>query len=91
VSRPWVTFTLTPALVKPRRADARRSCERAFVHRKNRFFADKRSHCNKSGGRKPPVVTINANAMAIPTHIVGGQPKKCACVYANEFPAPTAG
>jgi hypothetical protein len=39
----------------PRRAHARRSCECAFLHRKNRFFADKRSHCNKSGGRKPPV------------------------------------
>jgi hypothetical protein len=40
---------------EPRRADARRSREPAFVHHKNRFFADKRSHCNKSGGRKPPV------------------------------------
>jgi hypothetical protein len=40
----------------PRRADARRSCECAFVHRKNRFFAGKRSHCNvRAGGVSPPV------------------------------------
>jgi len=39
----------------PRRADARRSWERAFVHRTNRFFPDKCLHCTKSGGRKPPV------------------------------------
>jgi hypothetical protein len=38
----------------PRRADARRSCEPAFVHRTNRFFAGKRSHCNKSGGASAP-------------------------------------
>jgi hypothetical protein len=39
----------------PRRADARRSCERAFVHRKNRFFAEGRSHCStRAGGVSPP-------------------------------------
>jgi hypothetical protein len=39
----------------PRRADARRSCERAFVHRKNRFFADTRAHCEtRAGGVSPP-------------------------------------
>jgi hypothetical protein len=58
----------------PRRAHARRSWERAFVHRKNRFFAGKRSLCNKSGGRKPPVG--NKTPMQIATvHI-----RRAACV-----------
>jgi hypothetical protein len=52
------TNTVATALPDPRQAHARRSCERAFLHRKNRFFADKCSHCNKSGGRKPPVERI---------------------------------
>jgi hypothetical protein len=30
---------------KPRRADARRSCEHAFVHRKRRYFAGDRTPC----------------------------------------------
>jgi hypothetical protein len=34
-------------IVEPRRADARRSCERAFVHRECRFFtANERSQRN---------------------------------------------
>jgi hypothetical protein len=50
------TDTLATALPDPRRADARRSWECAFVHRTNRFFADKRSQLNtRAGGRKPPV------------------------------------
>jgi hypothetical protein len=53
----------------PRRADTRRSCERAFVHCKNRCFAGRRSHCNtRAGGRKPPVAPINAIATAIYAH-----------------------
>jgi hypothetical protein len=51
----------------PRRADARRSCEPAFVHRKNRFFAGKRSHRTKSGGRKPPVGNKTPPALQIAT------------------------
>jgi hypothetical protein len=40
---------------KPRRADARRSLGRAFVHRKNRFLAGKRSrHNTRAGGVSPP-------------------------------------
>ncbi len=40
---------------EPRRANARRSCERAFVHRKNRFFDGRRSHRNtRAGGVSPP-------------------------------------
>jgi len=39
----------------PRRADARRSLGRAFVHRKNRFLAEGRSHCStRAGGVSPP-------------------------------------
>jgi len=54
---------------RPRRANARRSCERAFVHCKNRCFAGRRSHCNtRAGGRKPPVAPINAIATAIHAH-----------------------
>jgi hypothetical protein len=42
-------------VTEPRRADARRSCEHAFVHRKNRFFVGGHSHGNtRAGGRKPP-------------------------------------
>jgi hypothetical protein len=57
------------AVTEPRRADARRSCKRAFVYRTSRSFAGKCPHhrTTKSGGRKPPVVTINANATAIRT------------------------
>jgi hypothetical protein len=40
----------------PRRADARHSCERAFVHRKNRFFAGDRTPCMapRARGVSPP-------------------------------------
>jgi hypothetical protein len=38
----------------PRRADARRSCKPAFLHRKNRFFADKRRTATRAGGVSPP-------------------------------------
>ncbi len=43
--------------------------ERAFVYRTSRSFVGKCPHrrTTKSGGRKPPVVTINANATAIRT------------------------
>jgi hypothetical protein len=56
-------------VTEPRRADARRSCKRAFVYRTSRSFAGKCPHrrTTKSGGRKPPMVTINANATAIRT------------------------
>jgi hypothetical protein len=57
------------AVTEARRADARRSCKRAFVYRTSRSFAGKCPHrrTTKSGGRKPPVVTINAYATAIRT------------------------
>jgi hypothetical protein len=54
----FTALPLQTRFANPRRAHARRSCEPAFVHRKNRFFADRRSHCTKSGGRKPPVGCI---------------------------------
>jgi hypothetical protein len=48
-------FTARGRLHTPRRADARRSLGRAFVHRKNRFFAGKRSrHNTRAGGVSPP-------------------------------------
>ena len=48
-------FTARGRLHTPRRADARRSRGRAFVHRKNRFFAGKRSrHNTRAGGVSPP-------------------------------------
>jgi hypothetical protein len=53
--RTVLDFCDSPLYHPPRRADTRRSWECAFVHRTNRFFPDKRSHCTKSGGRKPPV------------------------------------
>jgi hypothetical protein len=58
---------------RPRRADACRSCACAFVHRTNRFFADNRSHCTKSGGRKPPV---GCSRYANPKR---GNPGRCRC------------
>jgi hypothetical protein len=41
----------------PRRADARRSCECAFLHRKRRCSSGRRTpfHAPGAGGRKPPV------------------------------------
>jgi hypothetical protein len=42
-------------VTEPRRADARRSCEWAFAHRKNRFFARRRPYTNtRAGGVSPP-------------------------------------
>jgi hypothetical protein len=38
----------------PRRADPRRSCECAFVHRKNPHLLTDRTPFTKSGGHKPP-------------------------------------
>jgi hypothetical protein len=79
----------------PRRADARRSCKRAFVHRTSRSFAGKSPHCRttKSGGRKPPVAPRNANATAIRTHTVGGPPtnsgRVCGCDFAHPRRADT--
>jgi hypothetical protein len=41
---------------KPRRAHARRSCERAFVHCKRRYFSGQRTPCSapRAGGVSPP-------------------------------------
>jgi hypothetical protein len=42
-------------VTEPRRADARRSCEWAFAHRKNRFFARRHPYTNtRAGGVSPP-------------------------------------
>jgi hypothetical protein len=49
-------------------------CGGAFVHRKNRFFAGKRSHCNTRGGRKPPVENIT------PLHIATADQRRYACL-----------
>jgi hypothetical protein len=43
------------ASCEPRRADTRRSCYCAFVHRKHRFFAGRHSHTNtRAEGVSPP-------------------------------------
>jgi hypothetical protein len=71
VSQPWRTVrscvvnvitrrrpvAITGAIAEPRRANARRSCKRAFVYRTSRSFVGKCPHhrTTKSGGRKPPV------------------------------------
>jgi hypothetical protein len=57
---------LQPRYSHPRRAHARRSCEPAFVHRKNRFFTGKRSHPHtRAGGVSPPwFATATAPAFA---------------------------
>jgi hypothetical protein len=76
------TLAVAGALLEPRRADARRSCACAFVHRKWHYFAGGPSASQyKSGGRKPPVVTITVNATAIRTYTVGGlQNKRAVCL-----------
>jgi hypothetical protein len=75
--------------VAPRRADARCSCEWAFAHRKNRFFARRRPYTNTgAGGVSPPWYLYNASATAIRTYTVGGLPNKGACVCANVFRHP---
>ena len=48
-SRYSVRFT------EPRRADTRRSCERAFVHRECRYFSGDWRRASRSGWRKPAV------------------------------------
>jgi len=45
----------------PRRAHARRSCERAFVHRKNRFSPANVRTATQERGRKPPVATLHGS------------------------------
>jgi len=66
--RPHVYYAIAvaSAIPEPRRAHARRSCERAFMHRKSSNSAGGRTRANKSGGRKPPVVRGNAFARALP-------------------------
>jgi hypothetical protein len=48
----------------PRRADDRRSCERAFVHRKRRHFAGDRAPCKapRAGGVSPPWGAVRMRA-----------------------------
>ena len=75
--------------VELRRADARRCCEWAFAHRKNRFIARRRPYTNtRAGGVSPPWYLFNASSMAIRTNTVGGLPNKGACVCANVFRHP---
>jgi hypothetical protein len=42
------------AFTEPRRADTRRSCYCAFVHRKRRYFTGERSCCNQERGASAP-------------------------------------
>jgi hypothetical protein len=75
VSPPWSAFDTNAkrgnsshcncrrSLQTPRRADARRSCGHAYVHRKNRFFVGGHSHGNRrAGGVSPPWGAFDANA-----------------------------
>jgi hypothetical protein len=57
VITPRKPIAVASAVIEPRRADARRSCKRAFVYRTSRSFAGKCPHrrTTRSGGRKPPV------------------------------------
>jgi hypothetical protein len=54
-ARKFVALHLQTRFASPRRAHARRSCEHALVHRKNRFLASRHSHRQPgAGGVSPP-------------------------------------
>jgi hypothetical protein len=62
----------------PRRADARRSCALAFVHRRSRNFADKRSRCKvQERGASAP----RGWATVISTTFIGAPPT-VSCMFA---------
>jgi hypothetical protein len=57
---------------KPRRADARRSCERAIVHHECRLFSADAAPWNKSGWRNPAVVNVsNSHAWLVRASSLG--------------------
>jgi hypothetical protein len=57
-----VALQLQTGFTQPRRADARRSCERAYVHRKNRFSPANTRTVTRAGGVSPPWGTFDANS-----------------------------
>jgi hypothetical protein len=66
-------------------------CGRAFVHRKNRFFAGKRSHCNtRAGGVSPPWLR-DRDCNDVHQPIGDSLPRLSGIALASAFPHTTAG
>jgi hypothetical protein len=89
--RPY-TNAVAVTLPNSRRAYARRSLWACVCASQKSFFRRQTFALqHKSGGRQPPVATINTNATAIRTYTVGGPANNRACVCAIVFLIPTAG
>ncbi len=89
VSRDLAVLPLQVRFRTPRRAYARRSLWACVCASQKSLFRRQTSALqHKSGGRQPPVVTINTNVTATRTYTVGGPANNCACVCANVFPHP---
>jgi hypothetical protein len=70
----------------PRRANARRSCAHAFVHRKNRYFAGGHSHANtRAGGVSPPWIRYR-DCTGVRHRTVDRLPRLCGSVLTSAFP-----
>jgi hypothetical protein len=69
----------------PRRADARRSCECAFVHRKNRHFSPTVHREPRAGGVSPPWVRY-CDSTGVREHTAGSLPRLCGSVPASALP-----
>jgi hypothetical protein len=76
-------------ITQPRRADARRSCERAFLHRKRRYFHGERTPFTApgAGGVSPPWCRCTRTQRR-PAHTIGGAADNRARVCVNVFPQP---
>jgi hypothetical protein len=97
VSPPWfrkraykcVSSTLPTMFARshPRRADARRSCERAFLQRKRRYFHGERTPFTApgAGGVSPPWFRYR-DCTSVPGHSDGSLPRLCSSVPASAFP-----
>jgi hypothetical protein len=70
----------------PRRTDARRSCECAFVHRKNRFFAGRHSQPHTRAGSVSPPWVRYCDCIGVREHTAGSPPRLCRSVPASALP-----
>jgi hypothetical protein len=66
-TRRFIALHLQMRFRKPRRADARRSCEHAFVHRECRYFSADRHRATRAAGVSQPWET-NSGASALHYH-----------------------
>jgi hypothetical protein len=81
-------LTAGRSVTEPRRADERRSCERAFAYRKNRHFIGERTPCNQERGALAPRGFTTATAPAFVSAPMAVSPRLCGSVPESAFPEP---